>query len=765
MALDRPDAETTRLRPRFRRRACWLALAAGVVTLTAVLTVSSLGAAAIFTDVPADHEFAAAIEDLSDRGWLAGFTDGTFRPDALMTRQQFSKALALTLGLRVTEADVCPFADVREGGPHTLYPDNYLGALAGLGVVTGTETGVFRPHDPVMRWQVELMLARAISLIDSGSSFEQLSPLPEPAPGQGDPLTRGQVAYLLAELLACVIERSTPGPGAGEVNGVVRETDGPVTGPAIAGATVTVRATDLQTVSDEWGRYTLTGLDGAQEVVVTAWAEGHFIGASAPASPGTGGVDVLLHHLPEADDPTYEWLSAYGTDPGSSNCQLCHSVVVGAEDPEEGDPPFHEAAAELLPFDEWVLDAHSGSAHNVRFLTMYLGTDVEGNQSPLTRYVWDKDYGYRPLPPDLGQPYYGPGYKLDFTETAGNCAACHVPVAALDDPYGIDPTTVEGVAAEGIGCDFCHKIWDIKVDPTTGLPYENAPGVLSLEMKRPSPGHQLFAGPYKDVAPGEDTYSALQKESLYCAPCHTASFWGTKIYDSYGEWLASPYSDPVTGQTCQDCHMPSTGATLVARAEVGGNQRDPGTVVSHLMPGATDVALLRSALSLDVEAARSAGRVNVTATVTNDKTGHHVPTDSPLRQVLLVVQVTGLGGQPLQLLEGPVLPDWTGVGADPDEGRYAGLPGAAFAKILREPWTGIEPTGAYWNPTVIVSDTRLAAFASDSTTYAFAAPLSGPILVQATLLYRRAFFDLVEQKGWDLSDIVMAERQITLFGP
>ncbi len=46
-------------------------------------------------------------------------------------------------------------------------------------------------------------------------------------------------------------------------------------------------------------------------------------------------------------------------------------------------------------------------------------------------------------------------------------------------------------------------------------------------MKRPNPGAQFFAGPYVDVAPGDDTFSPLQKESLYCAPCHTARFWGT----------------------------------------------------------------------------------------------------------------------------------------------------------------------------------------------------------------------------------------------
>ena len=39
-----------------------------------------------------------------------------------------------------------------------------------------------------------------------------------------------------------------------------------------------------------------------------------------------------------------------------------------------------------------------------------------------------------------------PGYKLDFPETDGNCAACHTPAASVNAPYGINPTQVEGVA-------------------------------------------------------------------------------------------------------------------------------------------------------------------------------------------------------------------------------------------------------------------------------------------------------------------------------
>ena len=175
---------------------------------------------------------------------------------------------------------------------------------------------------------------------------------------------------------------------------------------------------------------------------------------------------------------------------------------------------------------------------------MYDGSDTQGRRGDETRYFAVKDYGTFPLPPDPERPYYGPGYRLDFPRTEGNCAACHTPAAAVNAPVNTDPRGLSGTAAEGVSCDFCHKVWEVKLDPATGLPRPNAPGVLSMEFRRPHQGHQFFAGPYDDVAPGEDAFSPLQRESRFCAPCHFGVFWDTVIYNSYGEWLHSPYSTP-----------------------------------------------------------------------------------------------------------------------------------------------------------------------------------------------------------------------------
>ena len=62
-----------------------------------------------------------------------------------------------------------------------------------------------------------------------------------------------------------------------------------------------------------------------------------------------------------------------------------------------------------------------------------------------------------------------------------------------------------------------------------------------------------------------------------------------------------------------------------------------------------------------------------------------------------------------------------------------------------------------------MSDNRLAAFETDSSTYTFIAPPSGETNIKVTLLFRRAFIALMDQKSWDIADILMEEERVVLF--
>lgn len=540
---------------------------------------------------------------------------------------------------------------------------------------------------------------------------------------------------LLASILVAGL---MPGADVLEISGVVVDEHGPV-----EGATVRIQATTVETLTDLLGRFTLE-VEQADAVTVSAWKHLYYCAKAENVTPPADGVILLLLLYQTTDNPDFEWTLPIDEDPEAFTCALCKPGVT----------------------EIWLENAHAGSAANPRYLSMYNGTDLLGNQSPPTRYAFSRDYGSFPLPPIVDETYFGPGYKLDFPETAGNCGACHNPGAAVDAPYGVDPNTVSGADVFGVHCDYCHKVADVILNPRTSLPYDKMPGVLSSDVRRPfhdDPDRsELFFGPFDDDnVPEEDTRLPLIEESAFCAPCHFGVFWDTVVYNSYGEWLNSPYSDPVNGVTCQACHMPIPSVvngevmTNVAPG-MGGVERDPLTLRAHSQLGAADVDFLQNAVTMTVESSIQDDVLTITVAITNDKTGHHVPTDSPLRHMILLVRAIARDGTPLSLVDGETLPDWCGDG-DPIDGHYAGLPGKAFAKILEETWTGVSPTGAYWNPTRVVSDNRIAALETDTSQYQFALSEGSYINVRVELLFRRAFKDLMDQKKWNTPDILMEE--------
>jgi hypothetical protein len=518
-------------------------------------------------------------------------------------------------------------------------------------------------------------------------------------------------------------------------------------GVPLENAIVRLQGTDHFAITDAGGKFLLAGLPKGQRVRLTAYSPGYFIN-EADVIAGQDGAAIILTAHASSDNTAYEFLPSgtLSTDGGeNSGCAKCHAAT-GVE----------KAAGITLPFDQWQIDAHALSAANPRFLSMYSGTDLDGRRSPPTTYFDTKDYGPIPLAPKTDENYFGPGFKLDFPKSSGNCSSCHAPLAAVGSPYDTDPNKIAGVGLEGSNCDFCHKVWDVKLMPGRNMPAENTPGLLSIEFRRPSGEHQLFIGPYDDVAPGEDTYSALQKKSDFCAACHTGSFWDVKIYNSYGEWLASPYADPADPhfKTCQDCHMPPNGVDHFAQIEKGGLVRDPATIFSHKMLGASDIGLLTNTAKLDAAAKREADLIKVDISVFNENGGHDIPTDSPLRQILLSVQATDAEGRPLRLASGPTLPEWTGELAD--------TPGLYFAKILEELWTEVSPSGAYWMQTRLLEDTRLKALETRKAQFSFEVPEGSQATIKVSLIYRRAFARLMEQKGWNTPDILMEETNLTV---
>ncbi len=136
---------------------------------------TTMNVAPTFSDVSPDNPFAPAISDLAARHIINGFDNGTFRPGALVTRQQFAKMIVLTMGYQVSEKNVCPFTDVVQTSPghlvdplDPLYPDHYIAVAALHGVTTGKTATTFAPYQNISRYQVISMVVRAIDDIRPG---------------------------------------------------------------------------------------------------------------------------------------------------------------------------------------------------------------------------------------------------------------------------------------------------------------------------------------------------------------------------------------------------------------------------------------------------------------------------------------------------------------------------------------------------------------------------------------------------------------------
>jgi len=491
------------------------------------------------------------------------------------------------------------------------------------------------------------------------------------------------------------------GLAASSISGVVRSVDGRVLG----GAWVRAQATANLTFSAADGSFTLGGLAAGQPITVTAWQAGYKVGWLVVTPPASNLVFALRPYDTQ-DNPDYVWNTSFA-DPANPTMGCGHCMYPA--------------------FSEWRTTAHAGSAINARFLSIYNGTDIAGSG------------------------VIAPGYKLDFPGTAGNCASCHAPAAAANDPLATDMNTLSGVVREGVFCEFCHKVGEVRLDPATQRPFDDAPGVMSLRLYRPYLGDQIFFGSLDDVT-RRVSYLPLEQKSQFCAPCHQFSFSGTPIYQSYREWQESSY--PAQGIECQTCHMPAGTSPTFVLPEKGGLSRDPNRLASHVDLGIKDLAFMQSTVAMTVTAYRATDTVRVSVTLRNVGAGHDVPTDSPLRHLILTVAATDDDGQPLALRSGPTVPFWGG--------DQAGKPGQGYAKILADSLTGDAPVASYWKPTFIASDNRIPAGGGDTTFYAFGLPAGeAQAHITATLIFRRAFQSLEQAKGWPASDLIMARSSMS----
>jgi hypothetical protein len=126
-----------------------------------ILGLASVAFAASFTDTDG-HARELAIEQLTGLGLLNGYGDGTFKPDATITRAEVSKMIVYAMGLK-DAADMLTgvpvgFADVESNH----WATGYISIAATQGIVKGYPDGTFLPQNNVTYAEILTMILRAL---------------------------------------------------------------------------------------------------------------------------------------------------------------------------------------------------------------------------------------------------------------------------------------------------------------------------------------------------------------------------------------------------------------------------------------------------------------------------------------------------------------------------------------------------------------------------------------------------------------------------
>jgi hypothetical protein len=208
------------------------------------------------------------------------------------------------------------------------------------------------------------------------------------------------------------------------------------------------------------------------------------------------------------------------------------------------------------------------------------------------------------------------------------CYQCHAPLGFLTDnaPPTFQFSDLDSLVREGITCDFCHVLRPPYVSTNQGIQYTLDPGPVkygTIPDPEPTSAH-------------EHGYDPDYDRSEVCRQCHDLTVNGIPLEVTFTEWQNSAWGG--MSVDCQNCHMKKyTGKATPTGPVRDGLHRHSFVGVDVAItdfPGkaaqrAEVDSLLKNSASMDLAAPGSigtGGTVDVAITVTNDKTGHNLPT-------------------------------------------------------------------------------------------------------------------------------------------
>ena len=115
-----------------------------------------------YTDVASDAWYNTAVSTMTKAGIVDGYPDGTFRPDAPITRAEMAKIISLFAKLDKSESR---FSDI---AGH--WAEAYIRLAAGNGWIAGYPDGTFGPQRDITRAETATMINRVLDRVPSEES-------------------------------------------------------------------------------------------------------------------------------------------------------------------------------------------------------------------------------------------------------------------------------------------------------------------------------------------------------------------------------------------------------------------------------------------------------------------------------------------------------------------------------------------------------------------------------------------------------------------
>lgn len=126
---------------------------------------------AAFPDVPSSHTFYQYIRDLKELNITIGYSDGTYRPDNTLTRCESAAFIVRARGETPNYSDnFQPFSDIPPS--HACYQNTRH--LYELGISFGYSDGTFKPDLEISRGSLTVFIVRGLRLLDDKPEFNDV---------------------------------------------------------------------------------------------------------------------------------------------------------------------------------------------------------------------------------------------------------------------------------------------------------------------------------------------------------------------------------------------------------------------------------------------------------------------------------------------------------------------------------------------------------------------------------------------------------------